>query len=226
MVINIKETLEYSNWGAEAFLIKDSWFGFTVIRKVRPVKEYRIPQIDKELRRARTILESRLLIAAKNAGVRTPYVYSVDIENTTIIMEYIEGIQMKELLYRTISENEKFVMVEEIGKELGKLHFQDIIHGDITTSNIVVCDNRFVFLDFGLGKISKAVEDKAVDLLLIKKCFTSTHTDLAKQFFLKFQEGYANIYDEAKKVIKRAIRVESRARHLKEQDVIADYLSL
>ena len=212
-------------WGAEAILVKDNWLGFNVIKKIRIPKKYRIPQIDQELRNSRTISESRLLVEAKKIGVRTPYVYEIDIPNTTIIMEEIEGELVKKTLKLQIDIKEKQELVNEIGQQVGKLHSSDIIHGDLTTSNIISdTEKKITFIDFGLGKISNAVEDKAVDILLIKKCFISTHTEISKELFESFQMGYYITMKNAKSVLKRAVKVEARGRHLKEETLVSEYL--
>ena len=212
-------------WGAEAILVKDTWLGFNVIRKIRIPKKYRIKQIDDELRNSRTISESRLIIEAKKIGVRTPYIYEIDIPNTTIVMEEIEGIIVKDVLKQEISIKEKLELAKNIGQQVGKLHSHDIIHGDLTTSNMVKdSEENIVFIDFGLGKFSKAVEDKAVDILLIKKCFISTHTDINEELFKSFQTGYYLTINNAKSILKRAAKVEARGRHLKEEDLVSEYL--
>ena len=212
-------------WGAEAILVKDNWLGFNVIKKIRIPKKYRIPQIDQELRNSRTISESRLLVEAKKIGVRTPYVYEIDIPNTTIVMEEIEGELVKKTLKLQIDIKEKQELVNEIGQQVGKLHSSDIIHGDLTTSNIISdTEKKITFIDFGLGKISNAVEDKAVDILLIKKCFISTHTEISKELFESFQMGYYITMKNAKSVLKRAVKVEARGRHLKEETLVSEYL--
>jgi N6-L-threonylcarbamoyladenine synthase/protein kinase Bud32 len=212
-------------WGAEAILVKDNWLGFNIIKKIRIPKKYRIPQIDQELRNSRTISESRLIIEAKKIGVKTPHIYEIDIPNTTIIMEEIEGELVKKILKQQSAIKEKQELVYEIGQQVGKLHSNDIIHGDLTTSNIV-CDteNKITFIDFGLGKISNAVEDKAVDILLIKKCFISTHTEISKELFDSFQKGYYVTMKNAKSILRRAVKVEARGRHLKEEALVSEYL--
>jgi Kae1-associated kinase Bud32 len=211
-------------WGAEAILVKDKWFDFDVMRKIRTPKKYRISQIDNELRNSRTIIESRLLIAAKKIGVQTPFIYEIDMNKSTIVMEYIEGKLVKDILKEDRPKKDKVELVMELGKLVGKLHSNDIIHGDLTTSNIVKSGHKLVFIDFGLGKFSKAIEDKAVDILLIKKCFISTHTQIWKGLFFSFQEGYYQSMKGAKSVLKRAIKVEARGRHLRENQLINDYL--
>ncbi len=214
----------YDKWGAEAFLFKEQWFGFDVIKKLRSPKKYRIKDIDNELRTNRTVTESRLLVAAKKAGVKTPIVFEVNLEDTSIIMEDIDGILVKEWLKNNLEIEDKIELVKSIGSNVGILHANDIIHGDLTTSNILKQDEDLYFIDFGLGKISQAIEDKAVDILLMKKCFTSTHTELEKEFFFAFQEGYKITMQQAISVFKRAAKAEARARHLKEDQVIIHYL--
>ena len=223
--MNNQDTTNHEKkWGAEAILEEGKWFDLDVIRKIRIAKEYRIAQLDNELRNSRTITESRLLIAAKKIGVPTPYIYEIDLKEATIVMENIEGVIVKELLNSNIPDKEKIAIVKEIGRLVGKLHSGEIIHGDLTTSNILLKDNKITFIDFGLGKFSSAVEDHAVDILLIKKCFTSTHTNREKQFFKAFQEGYKLSKNNANSVFKRAVKVEARGRHLKEDQVKGDYL--
>ncbi|MFW9852763.1 MAG: KEOPS complex kinase/ATPase Bud32 [Candidatus Thorarchaeota archaeon] len=223
---NSKEVSEDSvnRWGAEAILVKDKWFDFDVMRKIRTPKKYRISQIDDELRNSRTIIESRLLIAAKKIGVQTPFIFEIDIDKATIVMEFINGKLVKDILKADETKKNKVDVVKELGRLVGKLHTNDIIHGDLTTSNIVKSGNKLVFIDFGLGKFSKAIEDKAVDILLIKKCFISTHTQIWRELFFSFQEGYYENMKNAKSILKRVIKVEARGRHLREDQVISDYL--
>ena len=94
-------------WGAEAILVKDKWFDFDVMRKIRTPKKYRINQIDDELRNSRTIIESRLLIAAKKIGVQTPFIFEIDMNKATIVMEYIQGKLVKDILKADGSKKNK-----------------------------------------------------------------------------------------------------------------------
>jgi len=224
MTTNLNSEKSNDKWGAEAILVRDKWFDFDVIKKIRIPKKYRITQIDDELRNSRTIIESRLLIASRKIGVQTPFIFEIDIIKATIVMEFIEGSMVKDFLKSDANMENKKELVKEIGKLVGKLHSNDIIHGDLTTSNIVRSKNKLIFIDFGLGKFSRAVEDKAVDILLIKKCFISTHTQNSKELFFSFQEGYYQSMKNAKSILKRAVKVEARGRHLREDQVINDYL--
>ena len=210
-------------WGAEAVLTKTEWSGYKAIKKIRLPKKYRIEPLDKELRKSRTLIESKLLIAAKRYGIHTPYIFDLDIPNTTIVMEDIEGSLVKDILDSDIDLKEKLTVSRKIGYQVGILHNNEIIHGDLTTSNVIEDKGEVIFIDFGLGKFSKAVEDKAVDILLMKKCFISTHTANSKELFFAFQEGYRESLSNSKSVFKRAIKVEARGRHLKEEQLMSDF---
>jgi len=213
-----------SNWGAEAILIDTEWLGLRAVKKIRTAKSYRIKELDEHLRRSRTIIEARLLHIAKEVGVRTPYIYEINLNKKTIIMERIDGIPVKDLLNnRNFEFNKKLTLVKKIGRLVGLLHNNHIIHGDLTTSNIIIKDDEIVFIDFGLGKISKDIEDKGVDFLLMKKCFVSTHTDHWKEFFYAFQEGYKETMKNALSIFRRALKIEARGRHLHEDQLINDY---
>jgi len=216
--------LSTDKWGAEAILSKSDWLDYKAIKKVRIPKKYRIAPLDLELRKNRTITESKLLVSAKKSGVLTPYIFEIDIVNTTIVMEDIEGKLVKNIIDSEAELQKKLNIVKEIGKQVGKLHNNDIIHGDLTTSNILEHDSKLVFIDFGLGKFSSTIEDKAVDILLIKKCFISTHTEYNRELFLAFQEGYKETVSNFKTIFKRAVKVEARGRHLNEEQLFSDYL--
>ena len=213
-----------NTWGAEAVLLKDEWLGFQVLKKIRLPKSYRIKQIDDELRNSRTISESKLIMASRDVEVKTPYIFDIDLDSSTITMEFIEGKLVKDVLNSEDTLEEKLHYVELMGEQVGKLHNSDIIHGDLTTSNILIKNRELVFIDFGLGKFSQAIEDKAVDILLIKKCFTSTHAEFERDYFTTFQKGYMSTMSKAKSIFRRAIKVEARARHLKENQIINGYL--
>ncbi len=175
--------------GAEAFLIQSEWCSKKVVIKYRIPKKYRIPEIDQILRTQRTALEAKTLIDVKEFGFPTPLVYEVDLDHALIIMEYLEGKRIKDLM----QSSEKSLLEDlfaKIGKYIALLHKNDRIHGDLTTSNIIITpDNKIYFIDFGLSQTNASVEDKAVDLHLFKRVMTSTH---GSQFalFEVFIQGY------------------------------------
>ena len=201
---NTKSYLELSDdliaKGAESNIVKSSYLGEKVVLKDRIVKNYRIPEIDNKIRRARCKLEARLLSDAKRAGVVTPVLYDVDLENKSILMEEIDGVMVKDI----IDEDLAF----RIGENISRLHGADIIHGDITTSNIMLRDDQLVFIDFGLGRHSNLDEDKAVDLLVLKKSLQSIDYNLAVKYFDCVLRGYGN-----ESIINTISDIESRGRY-------------
>lgn len=202
--------------GAEASLYLEKWYGHEVVMKKRLPKSYRIFQLDSEIRRSRTIRESQLLHDAKLAGVPTPTIFMVDRANTSIIMRYIEGIRVKEALDKmTSKEREK--LCRQIGRLIGKLHKRGIVHGDLTSSNIILTRHgQIFFIDFGLGEYSKGVEERGVDLHLLKRAFQSTHYTHAKKCFEAVLEGYTKEMGEAiaREVARRVEEIGKRGRYI------------
>jgi len=177
--------------GAEAELFLETWCEKKAIMKRRTPKTYRIPEIDVKLRSYRTIHEAILIHQAKLAGVPTPVIYYVDTLNSTIIMEYIIGKRLKELANESSELALKPIFIQ-IGRIIGKLHSSGIIHGDLTTSNLILDpQNRIFVIDFGLGKKSLELEEKSVDLFLLKRALNSTHYMFADAFFGWVLEGYS-----------------------------------
>ncbi|MEK6941737.1 MAG: lipopolysaccharide kinase InaA family protein, partial [archaeon] len=101
---------------------------------------------------------------------------------------------------------------EKIGQEIGKLHSKEIIHGDLTTDNIIIEGKRIAFVDFGLGFFSKKTEDFATDLLSMKKTFLSTHFVL-KCGFEAVLKGYRKTAPGAQKTIETIAEIEARTRY-------------
>jgi len=200
--------------GAEAKLFLDKLGDVDVIIKDRTEKKYRIKQIDETIRKSRTSLESRLLSEAKRAGILTPKIFDVDETNHKIIMEYIDGERIKELLNRT-SKNQIKNVCFEIGRMIGKLHSAGIVHGDITTSNMIFKDGKVYFIDFGLGYFSKKIEDQGTDLLLLEEALKSTHFKIMDICWKNVINGYKKEYNEKGKVLKRVDEIKKRARYMK-----------
>ncbi len=201
--------------GAEADLLLDiDWNGRKALLKRRGVKKYRHPQIDREIRRYRTLHEADIIHRAKEAGVPTPLIYQLDPEGATIIMEFIEGEKVRDLVPR-LSEEENRALFKLIGEESGKLHRAGIIHGDLTTSNILKINNRVVFIDFGLGEVSKEVEKRGVDFNLMVRMLASTHYTVMEILLEAFKEGYRETMGpEAEEVFQRADEVRRRGRYI------------
>ncbi|WP_048055261.1 Kae1-associated kinase Bud32 [Pyrococcus sp. NA2] len=185
-----------------------------VIVKERIQKRYRIPEIDLKLRKERTIREARILHRAKQFGVHVPYVFEVDTKRMIIVMEYIEGERLKELLERLPME-ERLRICREVGREVGKLHEAGIVHGDLTTSNMIMRGGNVYFIDFGLAEFDDSLEAQGVDLHLLKRAMESTHYRWFERGFMEVLRGYEEIRgSEVRKDIEDKIReIELRGRY-------------
>ena len=205
--------------GAEACLYLADWHGRKVIMKRRLPKKYRVLALDEQIRAYRTIHEPHLMHEAKKAGVPTPTIYLVDAKNATIIMEYIEGEQVKQLLAK-VSDGERQNLCRKIGELIGKLHRYGIVHGDLTTSNMIqTSEGKIFFVDFGLGEKTKELEARGVDLHLMKRALQSTHFQFAEKCFNAVIEGYASVLgaEEVKNVLDKIREIERRGRYIAER---------
>jgi len=205
--------------GAEANLFLEEWQGRKVIMKRRLPKRYRLPKIDEKIRAYRTIHESQLLHYAKEAGVPTPTIFMVDLADSNIIMEFVEGKQVKQVL-NDLSSEERQRLSNHIGELIGRLHCDDIVHGDLTTSNMILTPTcKVVFVDFGLGEKTVELELRGVDLHLMKRAFQSTHFRYAEECFKAVLEGYAQVVGEemAQKVHGKIRAIERRGRYISER---------
>ena len=161
-----------------------------------------------------------------------------------MMLEWIEGQTVRKVLddlkaLANIDEDdglsdEKSLM-SKIGKELGKMHELGIVHGDLTTSNLMLrpvvhvglmngnsagsiamrrrqlLDGEIVLIDFGLAAQSIQDEDKAVDLYVLERAFGSTHPE-AEELFQEVLRSYGESYKGAKVVLKRLEDVRMRGR--------------
>ncbi len=196
--------------GAEAELYEAEFEGKKALLKKRVEKGYRCRELDAEIGASRTNLEARLLGKARSLGVNTPRVYSVDKGKREIVMEFIEGKRAKDVL----NGNNFGKICEQIGQGIAKMHAFDLVHGDLTTSNILMRGKELFFIDFGLGSTSKKVEDKAVDLLVFKKTFEATHAELMPKGWQKIIAGYVRIMGtKGDSIVEHIAKIEKRARY-------------
>jgi Kae1-associated kinase Bud32 len=197
------EELKVIAKGAEAtiYLALDPTLGVQVIKKVRHPKSYRNKVLDSEIRRRRTRHEAKLLHSAKLAGVSVPFVYDIDLEECAITMEYIPGKRLRDVI-----DND---LAHRLGRIIGMLHKGGIIHGDLTTSNMLLTDH-ISLIDLSLGEISDELEAKAVDLHVLAENFHSIHTHVD---FSCVINGYKEILDIP--IMEQIEKVEQRGRYLR-----------
>ncbi|MGF3521770.1 MAG: Kae1-associated kinase Bud32 [Candidatus Bathyarchaeia archaeon] len=205
--------------GAEASLFLGSWHGRRVVIKKRLPKKYRPEKLDLAIRTYRTVHEPQLMHEAKEAGVPAPAVFMVDVPHSTIIMEFVEGQQVKQVL-DGFSQLERHRICVKIGVLIGKLHLHDLIHGDLTTSNMILTGGGRVFLvDFGLGEKSCELEARGVDLHLLKRALQSTHFKVADECFTSVLQGYSDVSGAAatEELLEKVKEIERRGRYVAER---------
>jgi len=205
--------------GAEASLYLTDWHGRKVIMKERLPKKYRPSKLDGHIRTYRTIHEPQLMHEAKKAGVSTPTIFLVDLKNATIIMGFIEGKQVKQLL-NEVTKSERQSLSLKIGELIGRLHEYGIIHGDLTTSNMILdSEGKIFFVDFGLGEKTKELEARGVDLHLMKRALQSTHFRFTEECFDAVIRGYSKVLgaETVKNILDKIKEIERRGRYVAER---------
>ncbi|MFQ5476527.1 MAG: KEOPS complex kinase/ATPase Bud32 [Nitrosopumilus sp.] len=196
--------------GAEADIYQTKWQNSKAILKIRKTKNYRNSLLDSKIRKQRTIKESQVLSLVKSFGIPTPLVYFVNLENASIIMQEIPGKPVHDL-----PESKIIGLSKEIGKLVGILHKNGVIHGDLTTSNFILFQNTVFVIDFGLSQNTIKPEDHAVDLRLIKEILNSAHAKIMESAWKNFLIGYKSIVGNANyvKITKLVLDIESRGRY-------------
>lgn len=228
---------EILNQGAEAIIEKRG----NQITKKRIEKSYRIKEIDDKIRKLRTRSEARILERVFPI-IPVPKVLKVDESTKEIVMENVEGKRLSDFLDSFSLQKQK-IICEIIGENISKLHNENIIHGDLTPSNMILVeteidnnkeltksarhDNRdkllkskrsdsnfkVFFIDFGLGFISAKIEDKAVDLHLLREALEAGFSKNWEILFDSVKSGYMKYCKDSHKVLERYKRVENRGRY-------------
>ena len=195
--------------GAEASIILDE----NRIIKRRIKKTYRLDILDERVRKQRTRSEAKLIEKASKV-IPVPKLEEVDEKTKEIKMQFLDGQRLSvHLDSLPLTKQEK--ICKQIGENIAKLHDVEIIHGDLTTSNMILQGSKVYFIDFGLGFISPKVEDKAVDLHVLRQALEAKHFKHWQDLFAQVLAGYA-ISKNHKKVLEQFKKVETRGRY-KEQ---------
>ncbi|XP_057460732.1 uncharacterized protein LOC130751198 isoform X2 [Actinidia eriantha] len=140
-----KEGLILVKQGAEARVFESTFVGRRSIVKERFSKKYRHPSLDSKLTLKRLNAEARCMTKARRLGVCTPVLYAVDPVQHTLTFEYVEGLSVKDIFLdfgsNGVVEERMDDIAVQIGAAIGKLHDGGLIHGDLTTSNMLIRDN-------------------------------------------------------------------------------------
>ncbi len=234
-------TLQLITQGAEALLYRTIYLqpSLPCALKYRPPKSYRHPTLDARLTRHRVLAEARVLVRCRAAEMLVPAVYHVDWERGWLMMEWIEGASVKQVLHEYLRRSSKDPMEDEplrelmarIGAAVGRLHAAGVVHGDLTTSNLMLrphveqveassgddmarsepLSGDVVLIDFGLAAQTLQDEDRAVDLYVLERAFGSTHPTI-ESLFQDVLGVYRVYYKGAKQAMKRLEDVRLRGR--------------
>jgi TP53 regulating kinase-like protein len=196
--------------GAEADLYQTKWQNSKAILKIRKIKNYRNSLLDLKIRKQRTIKECQMISFVKSFGIPTPLIYFVNLKTTSIMMQEIPGTPVHDL-----SESKIVEVSKDIGKLVGTLHKNGVMHGDLTTSNFILFKNTVFVIDFGLSQNTIKSEDHAVDLRLIKEILNSAHAKIMLPSWKNFLHGYKSVVGNAyyAKITKLVSDIESRGRY-------------
>jgi TP53 regulating kinase and related kinases len=178
--------------GAEADLFLSEADRWKAVVKRRVKKEYRNDSLDDQIRRDRTVSEVNILHDAKAAGVKVPSILGIEPEANTFLMTFIEGTVARDCL-DAMSKKDASRLFKNLGRMIGSLHSAGIVHGDLTTSNVLVTPSGDPFIvDFGMSRRSTEPEDRGVDLHLLQRSITASHvndtTPLIKALSVGYQE--------------------------------------
>ncbi|MGI0141241.1 MAG: KEOPS complex kinase/ATPase Bud32 [Candidatus Micrarchaeales archaeon] len=183
--------------GAEAKVYSANLFGIEMVVKERLPKNYRIGEIDEELRETRTKREAKILYELDSLGVNAPKLLGVG--RFSIYVNRIEG--------RLLTDDKiGHVDFGKIGEQLGLMHNGNIAHGDFTPANVMKLGSEYFVIDFGLSEITSSAEEKAIDLLLMKRAIN-------EKCYRDFGRGYAKVSKDSKRIFERLHKIEKRGRY-------------
>jgi len=116
------------------------------------------------------------------------------------VKDYISDVQAKQNVSQTSDSDPLLDLAQKIGSILGAMHQKRIIHGDLTTSNLLLVGSpvelRICLIDFGLGSLDGSAEDKAVDLYVLERALLSTHPS-TEHLFEAIIRSYTSAYKAA-----------------------------
>ena len=193
--------------GAEAVVYQMEFYGRNAIMKKRLSKKYRHAELDHRLTMRRLTQEARCMLRLRKVGIRVPALLYVDLVRATIIMEDLGGITLREFLKCEKDEVKRLSMMRRAGATVAEMHMAEVVHGDLTTSNLMVLrenstngeaeDVRISVIDFGLSTSTVCDEDIAVDLYVFERAVISTHSESAMPLNEAFLDSYSNTIGKA-----------------------------
>ncbi|KAI1199465.1 tyrosine protein kinase [Nemania serpens] len=243
--------------GAEGRLYKSTYLlpSIPCALKYRPPKPWRHPVLDARLTRHRILSEARILARCRREGVPVPVVYATDEGAGWLMMEWVPGGPVRAAVNEWLrrrrdaeraagragdaivegtgeADADLVALLRRIGAAVGLMHKVGIVHGDLTTSNMMLrpweegkapanghggggdglLEGEIVIIDFGLASQSVSEEDRAVDLYVLERAFASTHPRAEKLFTAVLESEYREAFKQAPVVLKKLEDVRMRGR--------------
>jgi Kae1-associated kinase Bud32 len=188
--------------GAEAVILQTDFLGNRALIKRRINKEYRVKALDDVIRATRTKKEARILSVLSTCDISVPSLLMVT--KFDIYIQTLKGRRLSTFYDPKASMKTTF---DKVGESLATIHNAGISHGDYTPANILVDKSNVSVIDFGLSEITNSIEDKAMDIILLKRAISNIH-------YLQFIEVYKNKSTESKKILQRVAEIEKRGRYM------------
>ncbi len=221
-VDTVDETPTLIKEGAEGKVFRTSYMTQDCVVKERVKKGYRVPELDSKLNKTRLLHEARCMVKCKKMNIAVPEIFMVDVTAFRLHMEFIDGKTLKQVLIQSVDSSDSssyapfLDLARKIGTTIANMHGSDIIHGDLTSSNIMIRSgsDEVVLVDFGLGSVScTAVEEKAVDLYVLERALLATHpgSEVFSEAILSTY-GSTRAHAKAGKVLERLEAVRQRGR--------------
>jgi Kae1-associated kinase Bud32 len=185
------------NEGAEAKIYKTEILGKEMVLKRRETKKYRVKELDEKLRKERTRTEARIITRLSGSGIKVPRIAAIGL--FSIYMEKLSGKLLKDLK-PTVKQ------MTEAGELLARMHEVNVAHGDFTPANLMLCNNQLYVIDFGLSEVTNSSEEKALDLLLMKR-------SVSPKLYSIFENSYRNSLGKSTEIINRLKEIEKRGRY-------------
>jgi len=216
---NVLKDLKLISLGAEAAIVRCTFLDIDAVIKWRFPKPYMPPDLDKQFRVSRTITEAKALFKAISIGVLTPIPLYMDPARGLLIMTFVDGYSLRDAIQR-LDENAVCDVCRIAGMYIAKLHENSIVHGDVTTSNIVIEKGTgdVYLIDFGLSNFVKRIEDEAIDVHIFFRSVESAHQDvedLAKRCFIDGYRSVRGAYTD--NILKMVLNIRRMGRYVAER---------
>lgn len=210
------------NKGAESNLYLVDYLGIKCILKYRVKKEYRIEELDRKIRRRRTIREASIIQELNKARIPVPLIIYVDVDQNYFLMKYINGDRLRDTLIKMKFSKEEIIEISrKLGVIVAEIHNRNISHGDLTTANIIVRKSvngiKLYILDFGLSEKNITSEEKAVDIDILYRVLEASHTHMKKLIFDNFLKEYKKHVNNYNDIISRYNKIRRMGRYIEER---------